>query len=248
MKIVGVIPSRYASTRFPAKPLAPILGRPLLEWVVRGAQKSQKLDELIVATDHSEIFRLAEALGVKALMTDSKLPSGTDRVWAAVKDLSADIVLNIQGDEPLIQGEVLDQLIEPFIEDETLEMATLANRLAIEDLDNPNVVKVVCNLKSDALYFSRYPIPFSRLNFKAVPTGAAKHIGIYAFRKSFLENFCANAPVELELAESLEQLRALYLGGRIRVVMTEHASHGLDRPEDVEIIESLLKKAESYVD
>ncbi len=242
MKVVAVIPSRYASTRFPGKPLAPILGRPLLQWVVEGLKGSQSMSSLIVATDHPEIFALAESLAVEAVMTDSNLASGSDRVWAAVAQRDFDVVVNVQGDEPLFQGWALDQLVEPFLSDRDLPMATLARPLQADELESRDVVKVLVNQKSEAIYFSRYPIPYSRQSFADWPEACFKHIGVYAFRKDFLKTFCAQPPVPIERGESLEQLRALWLGGRIRVVLTELDSLGVDRPEDVEKVERLMQK------
>lgn len=243
MKIVGVIPARMGSTRLPRKPLQLIAGKPLLEWVVRGAQQSKHLSELWVATDHAEIAKLAEGLGVKAVMTDPALASGTDRVHQAIEGVSdVDVVLNIQGDEPLITGELLDQLIEPMQQDKSLPMATVARPLQLEDLQSKMVVKVVLNKASDAIYFSRWPIPYSRVDATGRETVCLQHIGLYAFRRSFLTEFCATKPTPLELAESLEQLRALYLGAKIRVVPVEHESWGVDTPEDVAKVENLLSQ------
>lgn len=241
MKVIGVIPARFASTRFPGKPLKPILGRPLLEWVVEGALKAKTLDAVWVATDHEAIQDLATRLGVKSVMTSPDLASGSDRVFAAVKDEPADVILNIQGDEPLITGELLDQLVSPMLEDETLPMATLGRPIRPGDLENRNTAKIVLNEKGEALYFSRYPVPYSREEAPAHEEICLKHIGLYAFRKSFLQRFCAAGPSELEKAEGLEQLRALYLGARIRVVKVQHESWGVDTPEDVAKVEEMLR-------
>lgn len=243
MKAIGVIPARYGSTRFPGKPLKLILNKPLLQWVVEAAQTARTLDEVWVATDHEQIYALAERMGVKAVMTDPDLVSGSDRVFAAVKEQDVDVVVNIQGDEPLITGQLLDQLVSPLLEDPVLPMATLGRPLRVGDLESKNTAKIVLNQKSDAIYFSRYPIPYSRLEFDAAtPLNQVclKHIGLYAFRKSFLSEFCAHGPTKLEMAEGLEQLRALHLGARIRVVQVDHESWGVDTPEDVAKVESLL--------
>lgn len=244
MNAIGVIPARYGSTRFPGKPLKMILGKPLLQWVVEAAKTARTLDDVWVATDHEEIYSFAQKLNVKAVMTSPDLVSGSDRVFAAVKDQTVDVVVNIQGDEPLITGQLLDQLVSPLLEDTALPMATLGRPLQPGDLESMNTAKIVLNEKGDALYFSRYPIPYSRQNMLAAPGEAAclKHIGIYAFRKTFLAKFCQNGPTALEQAEGLEQLRALYLGARIRVVKVEHDSWGVDTPEDVAKVESLLKR------
>lgn len=241
MRAIGVIPARYGSTRFPGKPLKMILGKPLLQWTIEGAKTSKKLREIWVATDHAEIFALAEKLGVKAVMTPSDLPTGSDRVFAAVKDSAVDVVVNIQGDEPLITGALLDQLVGPLLEDASIAMATLGRSLKPGDLESPTTAKIVLNRYSDAIYFSRLPIPYSRVDAPAQGAVCLKHIGIYAFRKTFLAEFCAQPPTPLELAEGLEQLRALFLGARLRVVKVEHESWGVDTPEDILKVEALLK-------
>ncbi len=247
MDIIGVIPARFGSTRFPGKPLKLVAGKPLLQWVVEAAKTSKKLSEVWVATDDDRIAQLAKTLGVKVAMTDPELPTGSDRVWQAVKGTSAEIVVNIQGDEPLLRGELLDALVQPLIDDRELEMATLGRPLDEEALLSPNTAKIVLNSRHEAIYFSRFPIPFSRQNW-ADGTGlhdisqtVLKHVGLYAYRKSFLEKFCAQKPVGVEILESLEQLRALYLGARIKVVRTEHESWGVDTPEDVAKIEAMIR-------
>ena len=240
--VVGVIPARYAASRFPGKPLALIQGRPMILWVLEGARRSKRLDRVIVATDDERIRAVVFAAGGEVVMTDSGLPSGTDRVFAAIRGIAADVVVNIQGDEPLIQSEMLDELIAPMLEDATLEMATLGHSISTSDLNNPNSVKVIMNTKGDAIYFSRFPIPYSR--GPAVPGAEVclKHVGLYAYQRHFLETFCATAPSALELGESLEQLRALDLGARIRVVKTNHRSQGVDTPEDLAKIEDQLQE------
>ena len=238
--IVGVVPVRYGATRFPGKPLAPILNKPMLQWVMDGVSQSKKIQRMIVATDHQGIADVAKKLGYEVIMTDSELPSGSDRVWAAAKDLPYDIVVNIQGDEPLIRGDVLDALIEQT-ESGSCDMATLGHELTEETLHSQQVAKVVMNHEGMALYFSRLPIPFSRRpfqDFKQIP--CLKHIGIYSYRKSFLKRFCEQAPIGIEEAEGLEQLRALYLGGRIKVVKTAHDCWGVDIPSDVQKIENIM--------
>lgn len=241
MKAIGVIPARYASTRFPGKPLKAIAGKPLLQWTIEGARQSKLLKEIWVATDHPEIEKLVKSLGVKCVMTDSDLPTGSDRVYAAVKNADVDVVVNIQGDEPLITGPLLDQLAEPMLSDQLLEMATLGREFKPGDLESKTTAKIVLNEKGEALYFSRFPIPYSRVDAPSKGTIGLKHIGLYAFRKSFLSRFCAQSPTPLELAEGLEQLRALYLGARIKVVKVDHESWGVDTPEDVAKVEGLLK-------
>jgi 3-deoxy-manno-octulosonate cytidylyltransferase (CMP-KDO synthetase) len=230
-----------ASTRFPGKPLKKILGKPLLQWVIEAARTSKKLDEVWVATDHAEIQSLAQSLKVKCVMTDPELATGSDRVFQAVRDTEVDVVLNIQGDEPLITGALLDQLAEPMLRDSSLQMATLGRQLKPGDLESRTTAKIVLNKRNEALYFSRLPIPYSRVDAPTQKAICLKHIGLYAFRKSFLREFCSQPPTPLELAEGLEQLRALYLGARVNVVEVEHESWGVDTPEDVAKVEALLK-------
>ena len=248
-RIVGVIPARFGSTRFPGKPLAMIAGQPMLKWVIDGARQSRRISQLIVATDDRRIADLAASNGVEVAMTDSDLPTGTDRVWHAVKNIDADIVVNIQGDEPLIRGDALDRLVEPLTEDPTLQMTTLGRPLTAESLFSTLTAKIVVNRRDEALYFSRSPIPYSRIE-RGSPdpalvagdlTAGLKHLGIYAYRKGFLEVFCAQEPIEMEMAESLEQLRALWLGARIKVVRVSLDCWGVDRPEDVQKIEKIMR-------
>lgn len=246
MKAIGLIPARFGSTRFPGKPLELINGKALLTWVIEGARTSKLLSEIAVATDDERIAELARKSGVKALMTESELPTGTDRIYQAALQIAGlgddDVVVNIQGDEPLIEGALLDQLVQPFLEDASLEMATLGRPLDLESLNSPNTAKIVMNARGEAMYFSRLPIPYTR-NAAALPIEAAlKHIGIYAYRKKFLRAFCAQAPTAVEQAESLEQLRALYLGARIKVVKTDHESWGVDHPEDIQKIERMMRE------
>ncbi len=244
MKAVGVIPARWGSTRFPGKPLVLVAGKPLLQWVIEGASQASRLSEICVATDDERIAGLARSLGVRVVMTDSELPTGTDRVWRAAQELEGDIIVNIQGDEPLIDGRLLDALVAPFFDDECLEMATLGRSLDNDALHSPNTAKIVLNERDEAIYFSRFPIPYSRRSAdqEAHLTGALKHIGIYAFRREFLARFCAQPPTALEVNEGLEQLRALFLGARIRVVRVEHEAYGVDTPDDVQKIEAIIAK------
>lgn len=241
MKVLGVIPARYGSIRFPGKPLKKILDRPLLQWVVEAAKTSTEIDKVIVATDHKEIADMCAAIGAEYVLTSVDCPTGSDRVWQACKDMDGDIIINIQGDEPLITGELLDTLVRPIKERADLDMATLGRSLKAGDLESANTAKIVCNKFGEAMYFSRFAIPFSRSN-DASQEICLKHIGIYAYRKTFLKEFCQCPPTDLEYAEGLEQLRALYLGAKIAVVKVEHESWGVDSPEDVAKVEALLQK------
>lgn len=244
MKIVGVIPARFASTRFPGKPLAMLQGRPMIQWTIEGSKKSKLLTDLIVATDDELIKAAAEAVGVKVVMTDSELPSGSDRIHAAIKGMDCDVVVNIQGDEPLVTGELIDRLAQVFVDDAKMDMATLAHPISEEELQSPNAVKVVLNHKDEALYFSRFPMPYSRVKASDMGNydGCLKHIGMYAYSKNFLKQFCEAPQALIEKAESLEQLRALYLGAKVKVVRVKEASLGVDTPEDLVKLEKLLSQ------
>lgn len=237
---IGVIPARYGSTRLPAKPLLKINGKPLLEWVIRGVREAKTLSELIVATDHAEIAGLAESLGVRAVMTDAGLPSGSDRVWAAAQNCNADIVLNIQGDEPLIQPFWVDNLVEAMSEKPQVEMATLAHALPENEVEEKGTVKLILNRRNEAIYFSRFAIPYSRESIEKWPGVALKHIGLYGYRKKFLREFCEQKPTAVEKAESLEQLRALWLGAKIHVVQIDGQSIGVDTADDVNRVEKIF--------
>ncbi len=239
MKIIAVIPARYASTRFPGKPLAELKGKKILQWVVEGARQSKNLDQILVATDDKRIFNFCTSINVDVIMTSAECATGTDRIFQATKDLKFDRVINIQGDEPLISKDFIDPLAEAFKEDASLSMVTLAHPLEAEDLNNKNAVKVITNEKGDAIYFSRFGIPFSRETF--ITGVVQKHIGLYGFSKDFLGTFCATPQAKIEIAESLEQLRALYLGVRIKVLSVEKPTYGVDTPEDLQKLEALLK-------
>lgn len=236
--ILGIIPARYGSTRFPAKALADIAGKSMIQRVWEQASKASSLREVIVATDHEEIFQHVAAFGGKVVMTRPDHQSGTDRCFEACQQsgLSTDYVINIQGDEPFIDPTQVDLLASALEQD--AELATLA--LALEDSDslfNPNVVKVVLAGNGEALYFSRAAVPYQR-NAKPeawISKGTYyKHIGIYGYRTDVLEKITQLPVSPLEAAESLEQLRWLDAGYRIRVAITEQESHGIDTPEDLE--------------
>lgn len=248
MKVAVLIPARYASTRFPAKPLAVIKGKPLLQWVVEGVQKKKSESDIIVATDHPEIFKLAERLNVKAVMTPSDCPTGTDRIYLAYQELKKqnlnyDVLINVQGDEPLFDGKYVDLLIREFIENPNYQMLTFGHPLRQDEIENRNAVKVVLNQYSEGIYFSRYAIPFSRVDFLSLKNPSSvvlKHVGVYAYRSAFLEKFCQTPMTDLENCESLEQLRALYLGEKIKVLQIQQSLQGVDTPEDIQKVESYL--------
>ena len=244
MKTLGVIPSRYGSTRFPGKSLAPICGKPLVRWVAEACLRAKTLDEVIVATDDEHIAAAVEGTGARAVMTPSALPSGTDRVAAAANAATDDVVVNIQGDEPLIDPALIDRVASVLRDDPALAMSTACAPIrSAEELAAPTVVKVVLAANGDALYFSRLPIPFRRDGAPDLSSGLyRRHIGIYGYRGAFLRQFVAAPPCPLEKCESLEQLRALHLGARIRVVETDELGIGVDRPEDVATVEALIRQ------
>jgi len=249
MKISAVIPARYGSTRFEGKPLADILGKPMIQHVYEGVCQSKLIDEVIVATDDQRILEAVKSFGGKAMMTSPTHFTGTDRVAEAAQKLKSDIIVNVQGDEPLIIGSIIDKAIRPLLLDDTLHMSTLMTRIEeVRDWLNPHIVKVVVDQKNFALYFSRSPIPFPRdLNIgrleshpfgtsRPLPQRVFKHIGIYVFRRKFLLNFSKMKPTPLEKLEKLEQLRALENGYRIKVTPVNYEPICVDTPEDLQKI------------
>ena len=243
MKTVGIIPSRYGSSRFPGKPLAMLAGKPLVAWVVDAVKKARSLDDVIVATDDARIVEAVEAHGGRAVMTPSELPSGTDRIACAAGDFADDdILVNIQGDEPLIDPELVDRLVARMKEDGRWDMATAVTPIRnAADLAAKTVVKVVLDRDDGALYFSRCPIPCDRDNEPDLSSGLyVRHLGIYSYRGGFLKKYIAEPPCALERTEKLEQLRALWMGGRIAVIRTEDEGIGVDTPEDAARVEAML--------
>jgi 3-deoxy-manno-octulosonate cytidylyltransferase (CMP-KDO synthetase) len=239
--ILGVLPARWGSTRFPGKPLHLIAGKPLIQHVWERCKRCSKLDDVIVATDDDRILAAVEAFGGKAVMTSPDHPTGTDRIAEALRAMPrATHIVNIQGDEPLIDPALIDELAETMAKDPTLDMATAANPLDPSDpaVSDPNVVKVVTALDGRALYFSRSPLPFFRNAVDGLPV--LRHKGIYAYSRSFIERFVTWPPSPLERAESLEQLRALENGASIKVLLTEDTSPGVDTPAQALEIERLL--------
>ena len=239
-KVAVIIPARYASTRFPGKPLFLISGKPLLQHVWERCVAAEGVDEVIVATDDERIAHVAVEFGANVSMTSVKHRSGTDRVAEVAKKLNRIThVINVQGDEPLVEPTLVTRLAEVMRKDKKIEMATAAVAFSPEDdVSNPNAVKVVVAQNGNALYFSRSPIPFVRPD--GVEPTLYRHLGIYGYTTQFLLQFVKWKPSPLELAESLEQLRALENGARIHVIPAEHAAVGVDTPEDVAIVERLL--------
>lgn len=240
-KCYGIIPARYESTRFPGKPLADIAGKPMFWHVFNNARKCPELSMVVLATDDRRIVYAAKALGVPVVETRKDHPSGTDRVLEAAQLLNLSdnsIIVNIQGDEPLLNPEMLTQIVKPF-ESPHILVTTLARKIRKKEAGNINQVKVVFSGTGNALYFSRMAIPCYRDGQDGAFFG---HIGLYAFRMSALVKFVSLGPSSLEAAEKLEQLRLLENDIPVHVVLTEHESIGVDRPEDIEMILEILDK------
>lgn len=221
-----------------------LAGKPLVAWVVEAVKKARSLDDVIVATDDIRIKDAVEAHGGKAVMTPSELPSGTDRIACAAGDFADDdILVNIQGDEPLIDPQLIDSLVGRMKVDQKWDMATAVSPIrSVSDLAAKSVVKVVLDRDDGALYFSRCPIPCDRDHEPDVASGLyVRHLGIYAYRGGFLKRYVAEPQCELERTEKLEQLRALWMGGKIAVIRTEDQGVGVDTPEDARRVEELLK-------
>ncbi|MBF0425680.1 MAG: 3-deoxy-manno-octulosonate cytidylyltransferase [Magnetococcales bacterium] len=240
--VIAIIPARYAATRLPGKPLADIAGKPMIQHVYERAARA-RVDRVLVATDDARIEAAVRAFGGEAMLTASTHVSGSDRVAEAARSLKADWIVNVQGDEPLLHPEMLDQLLEPLRNDPAIPMATLAHPLTDrEDFLSPDVVKVVCTRGGFALYFSRAPLPVAR-GREGVPREALRHIGLYAYRADFLQQFARLDPTPLEQSEKLEQLRALEHGFPIRVVTTRHHALGVDTPTDLERVRRMFAQA-----
>lgn len=236
MKTAIVIPARYASTRLPGKPLLRQTGKYLVQHVYERACQARRANQVLVATDDSRIVAAVQSFGGQVVMTRRDHPSGTDRVAEVAENLDADVVINLQGDEPLIDPVALDLLTELLERQPETAMTTLAVPIAsIEQWHNPNCVKVVCDATGRALYFSRSPIPFVRNDSAAFciqPTSFLQHLGLYAYRRRFLLQLAASPPEPLEQLEKLEQLRVLSLGHRIQVGVVRAAAIGVDTYED----------------
>ncbi len=237
MKIACIIPSRYASTRLPGKPLRMIAGQTLIHRVYNRAILAKSPDIVVVATDHRDIAEEVESFGGRVVMTAVNHPTGTDRLAEVAEQLADyDIIVNVQGDEPFIDPDVIDRLAKMLTEHESLDMVTAAAPLKKEEYQDASAVKVVVNQKGEALYFSRALIPYPREDFAMPPL---KHIGVYAYRRSFLLTYAKTEQTPLEKTESLEQLRALETGHKIGVIRIETEDIGIDTEED-------LKKANEF--
>src|SRR5271155_2216687 len=241
MKSVIVIPARYGATRFPGKSLARIQGRPMLQWVWEAAMRTRLTEQVIVATDDDRIADVAAKFGADVVMTKKSHLSGTDRISEVADKIPAQLYINVQGDEPLLSAGAVDDLIRGMAESPRIPIGTLAHRIETEaEWRNPDVVKVVCNRHHEALYFSRSPLPFQR-TFDA-KMRLLRHVGIYAFRAQALATFVSLKPSPLEIAESLEQLRALEYGMTIQVIETKYRCLGVDTPADLARVEATLRK------
>jgi 3-deoxy-manno-octulosonate cytidylyltransferase (CMP-KDO synthetase) len=248
--IIAVIPARYGSTRFPGKALVPIKGKPMIQWVYERTRRSQLINRVIVATDDERILSAVKLFGGEAIMTSPHHDTGTDRIAEVAQSLDCDIVVNVQGDEPLIRPEMIDEAIAPLVQDNSIPMGTLCKKIdEREEAFDPNVVKVVFDKNSFALYFSRAPIPWDRdawagkSSFREFPLEGPryKHIGLYVYRRDFLLEYARMPRTALEAAEKLEQLRALENGRRIKLVITSYESFGVDIPDD---LSKILKQLE----
>ncbi|MDX8391986.1 MAG: 3-deoxy-manno-octulosonate cytidylyltransferase [Mariprofundaceae bacterium] len=237
MKVVVGIPARFASTRFPGKPLALLAGQPMIAHVVMRAQEAD-VGEVFVATDDARIADVVRDCGARVCMTRADHASGTDRLAEAVAGMDCDVVVNVQGDEPLIDSAAIKAVLEPFTSEPQLPMTTLAHPIrSAFDLNDANVVKVVCDAAGHALYFSRAPIPFLRDEAAATPL---QHVGLYAYRRDFLMRYSTLMPSPLEQAEGLEQLRVLHHGHMIGVKVGDFHCVGIDTPEDLQRAEGML--------
>ena len=241
MKSICVIPARYSSTRLPGKPLKDICGKPMICRVWERASRARSVAEVIVATDDERILRAVEDNNGQAMMTRADHKTGTDRLAeVAEKFPDVEVVVNVQGDEPLIEPSLIDELVAQFVADKDLQMATVATELTdADEMNNPNNVKVVIDKNNDALYFSRSLIPYPR---NAGKSPVFKHIGIYAYRRQFLIDYAKMNSTPLEQAESLEQLRALENGFKIRVIKSSCQFIGVDTEEDLQLVNNIYRR------
>lgn len=251
MTSIVIIPARYDSTRFPGKPLYPLKGVPVIQHVYENAKRACRADDVIVATDSETIFERVLAFGGKAVMTDKTHPSGTDRIAEVAASMDYDIIVNVQGDEPLVRPEMIDGVIA-VLDDNNASIGTLVKKIEnTDEISDPNVVKVVFDKEGFALYFSRAPIPYYRDEWKTLGTVSRitipdsrfaiyKHIGIYSYRREALLMLAEIEPTNLEKIERLEQLRALENGMKIKVKETSFETCGVDTPEDIERVEKCL--------
>lgn len=246
MRFLGVIPARYGSTRLEGKPLKDICGHSMIEWVYKRALKAD-FDKLVVATDDKRVYDEVIQFGGNAIMTSSEHQNGTDRIAEVAETLTDfDVIINIQGDEPLIEADMIKSLKKPFIDDKNLKMATLKYKLTdMEDINNPNIVKVITDNDDYGIYFSRSPIPYPRnLDMDCY----YKHIGIYAYKRDYVIEYSKMPSTPLEKAESLEQLRVLENGDKIKVIETDKKIIGVDTAQDLEKVINYIEKNKIKLD
>jgi 3-deoxy-manno-octulosonate cytidylyltransferase (CMP-KDO synthetase) len=245
-RVVAIVPARYASTRLPGKALALIAGKPMIEHVYRRASNASRVDAVVVATDDERIADAVTSFGGHAVMTSVSHRTGTDRLAEVAASLSSDIIINVQGDEPMLDAGAIDACVQALLDHPDDVMSTVRRRLDEQDADNPAVVKVVVDANDQALYFSRSAIPFRREPSGGVGDHSAllrwAHVGLYGYRRSFLLTLATLSPTPLEQAESLEQLRVLEHGYRIRCVETNSFSLGVDTPDDLARVRAMLNE------
>ncbi len=248
-RVIAIIPARYNSTRFPGKPLSLLKGKPLIQHVYEGVKDASLIDAIYVATDDMRIYETVSSLGYNVVMTSRTHLSGTDRVAEVARDRDCDVIVNVQGDEPFIRPDMVDDVVNVLLDDKRTSISTLAKGITdMEEFFSPDVVKVVFDKEGFAMYFSRSPIPYYRDEWKGMKQftvhgsrfTAYKHIGIYGYRRNALLELSSLCPSEIEEAEGLEQLRALFNGMKIKVKVTIHDTIGIDTPDD-------LRKAEEWL-
>ncbi|MCF8262646.1 MAG: 3-deoxy-manno-octulosonate cytidylyltransferase [Melioribacteraceae bacterium] len=250
--VLGIIPARFASSRLMGKPLADIGGKPMIQHTFESAKKSKLINKVAIAVDDQKVLDRVNEFGAHGVLTPSELPSGTDRIAYALKSFEqAEIIVNIQGDEPFINGRMIDQAIEPLLFDKSVQVSTLAKRItSVDELKSPSVVKVVFDYNNFALYFSRSPIPFVReakSNLEKIQKAEIfKHVGLYVYRREALLRFAKLSPTDLEQIEKLEQLRMLENGFKIKIVETELESLSVDTPEDLELARKYYQKMSTF--
>ncbi len=259
MRVAGIIPARYGSTRLPGKPLLDIGGKPMVQWVYEVARQASLLERVIIATDDRRIVEAVEAFGGEARLTSTNHCSGTDRVVEVAAQLNAEIIVNIQVDEPLLEPQVIDLAVAPLLGDSSLVMVTVKCRAdRVEDLFDPHIVKVVTDRQDYALYFSRLPLPFIQQGSKKelshekflmkhpeLLSRYYRHIGLYVYRKEFLMSYARWGPSPLEKLEGLEQLRVLENGHKIKVITAECSSRGIDTLRDLHWVKERISKGSS---
>lgn len=252
--VIGVIPARFASSRLLGKPLADICGKPMIQRTYESALKAKLVNELVIAVDDEKVAEVASKFGARVIMTPKDIATGSDRIAFVVEHMSgAEIVVNIQGDEPFIKGEMIDQAIEPLLFDSSVEVSTLAKKItSVAELKAPSIPKVVFDYYNNALYFSRSPIPFVRdataYAERLQKADIYKHVGLYVYRIGALKKFTSLAPTDLEKIEKLEQLRMLENGMKIKVVETEYESLAVDTPQDLERARVYCRRMESKLE